>query len=375
MDAESASWKKNLSLIHRRQTNGFGKENSSNMSHGESLVDRDYDQESLAFIDPAIQMFGSSTPKYKMKIHESPSTDSKRFTDSMKWDSQRSLSSHVDTQKIIDYRSNHINEQRDSVNMQTPTRNSISEIKSPPDVLNQHDSYGSDVVKTLDFNSSVDGDGTFIIAGSSLPLDYWRENSTEQDAVVSTSPVTPVGKGLAAPKSDVSPESEVLKQSSLQGDLKSKIPSSVGKSGTPGSSSRPSVSPTQSKHDSDFAHHLMTTLGDDTDCSIVDAHTEKSEQQMTTDSKKIAAEAPQSICLVASTPMQARTGAVVERSRTLTTPAPASVPDSARKTPVHKVSEGHRGDGGELHDEWKETITPQGKKYYYNRRTRMSAWV
>jgi hypothetical protein len=369
MDPENAEWKKNLALIHRRQTPsrsiGHGKENSKNMSHhgGESLVDRDYDQESLAFIDPAIQMFGSSTPKYKMKAHESPNiTDSKRLTDSVrqsKWDAQKSTSSQDGVKKIIDYRSNQVNEQRDSVNMQTPTRHDRSNIESPPDVVPEHDTSGTDIVRTLDFNSSVDGDGTFIIAGSG-----WKEISDDRTGMSSAGPMTPEGKELAGPKADVSPETEVLKQSSLQGDLKSKIPSSVRKSETPGS--RPSVSPTQSKLDSDFAQHLVATMRttDDIDCSFVDALTSAATDTLA----------------VISTPISTKATGRTERPHTkpvtmAASPAPAMVPDSARKTPSCKGPEGHGGEGLDLHDEWKETITPQGKKYYYNRRTRMSAWA
>lgn len=393
MEGDNGSWKKNLALIHRRHSpskhHGVpcgGKENSKNSSHEkDASVDRDFDQDSLAFIDPALSIFGSSTPKYKMKAHDTPSSaDSKRLTTSgrsSKWDSHISLSNQEDdAKKIIDYNSHKANEdQRDSVNMQTPTRNKKTASLSPPE---QHDgdvaqdSSSNKVIRHLDFNSSVDGDSTFILAGNV---------ASEQQA-----PVTPEGRlSMTGPKSDVSPESEVLRQSELKGELKSKIPTSVGSGETPGSRSQKPMSPTQSKMDSDFAHHLMATMhhsqDPETETSFVDALTLSAKEHnkqygQIEQQSSISQNEPSTHDLpIMATPdtHKNKTAAIDSHSKpTMVAPSPAiNQTPVAQRAQSRKIAEAALAENAALHDEWKVTMTPQGKKYFYNRRTRMSSWA
>ncbi len=362
----------------------------------DDYIDRDYDQESLAFIDPAISIFDSSTPKYKMRVQESPNTsDSKRMNDSMrssKWETQNSISRQDNVQKIIDYKSSdHVigEDQRDSVNMQTPTRVKGTTTLSPPE-----QSKGTQEVKrTLDFSRS------------SIEIDTVVPSRTMDADVVATTPE--MKSTLAGPKPDVSPETEVLKHSTLQGELKSKIPSSVGKGNEcPGSNSRPIISPTQTKMDSDFAQHLVDTMRNsgtrEEDISFVDAlsrtaatvttitapasqvipsqDNDKSEISTLSNAQQEQEEqCEESHDSQMTTPVaHNKTRTPLETMTTAASPAlPVHQPPSSRKTPASKVmTEGGGGgmDGG-VYDEWKVTETPQGKKYYYNRRTRMSAWA
>ena len=360
-----------------------GKENSKNISSDH--IDRDYDQESLAFIDPAISIFDSSTPKYKMRSVDSPSSE---LLSSSKWEAQKSLSRQDKIQNIIDFRSNKDGEDvRDQVNMQTPTRHKKTVTVSPPEQTSpsQDDDYNSTrdgVIRTLDF-SALDADSTSMITDTT--------SATPQG--VRGDPSTPGAAGdggtLSRPKADVSPETETLKQSSLQGALKSKVPLSVGNGDTPSSRHTHVISPTQSKVDSDFAHHLVGSGRDggerlQPEESFIDAlsrsHTDMSGSN--TPTRNTPHQRVDSTDAVMTTPLHQPTktpskGENSHNKPTRVAPSPAlvNVPSSVSKTPHKRSHETVFAEGGALHDEWKVTVTPQGKKYYYNRRTRMSAWT
>lgn len=193
--------------------------------------------------------------------------------------------------------------------------------------------------------------------------------------------MTPEKTSMPKPKSDVSPETAVLKQMEQAGEMKSLVNANklhYTVTSTPAARAntdnlQPSsfhmsspVSPTRQRNDSDFAQRLQT-------------HSKVVSQGRNQDQRKVNEDmSPQSND--ETTPVKTANPSLIEH--TLTTPSsnqphikPAMVPESPfvveRGTNLAKSKAKSQADAG---DEWREAKTPQGKTYFYNRRTRVSAW-
>lgn len=296
---------------------------------------RDMKENNLAFVDPALSIFDMSTPKYKMTPLEDHAASSSFWENSF-------IKATPET-KIIDYMSN-INARgniRADVNMETPTRPIPTRLDmGTPDSHDNSSFLTKDVIKALNFGSSIDGDMSVIMKAtdaSVIDLSDTEETPPETFPGPKT-PSTEEVSSLGAPIKDTSPESAVLKDSEIKGELLTKFSRNALTS--PFSGQTHPISPVKDKEDCEFARHLTTNMdstGYDQELSFVDALTED-------------------------------TTVDVVKAETLHHPD-QQPPQFEKRFPKdnHKEKE-------DLVDEWKETKTAQGKIYFYNRRTRQSAW-
>lgn len=211
--------------------------------------------------------------------------------------------------------------------------------------------------KKLDFGSSLEN-ATGMLAKH---IAHGKEDDSKM-------PTTPPREDRSMPMGDVSdmfrpsssacPSSPDLKHTSVvYNKTPSRIPVSTGKSG-----STTRISPTQDRSTSKFA----------------DALRRKDEEDK---------ESPETVAQ--GTPQQTSKGSVAETPAGASarppatpqfTPARSNIPQSQRSapTPERAILSVEQFDvlnaDANGYDEWKEAWTPVGKKYFYNRKTRKSAW-
>lgn len=170
-------------------------------------------------------------------------------------------------------------------------------------------------------------------------------------------------------KSDISPEAAALRQGEQAGELRSLVKGGGSGSGSGSGRSRgksEAVSPTTDKAHSDFARRLFSA--EDDQAPQQQQQQEQEPQQTPQSSEHIMATPstkqphvkpalePESPFVAGITPISRASG--INASRTTSQAAGSGTISGA-------------GVGG---DEWKTATTPQGKTYFYNRRTRESAW-
>lgn len=241
--------------------------------------------------------------------------------------------------KIIDYMSN-INARenlREDVNLETPTRPVPTRLEmDTPDSHDNSSFLTKNVIKALNFGASIDGDMSVIMKATDASIiDLSDTELTPQE--ITDNPKTPKTEeinSLAPPTKDTSPDSATLKDSEMKGELLTKFSRNALTSPHSSGGKKAPISPVREKEKSEFSRHLTAHMNYDRDMSFVDALTDKITEK------------------VKPSPLQSplREG----------NPSPEkNYPDNDRDNHV---------------DEWKETQTPQGKTYFYNRRTRQSAW-
>jgi hypothetical protein len=315
----------------------------------------DMKDNALSFVDPAFSIFDMSTPKYKMTPVEDHGTSTSFW--------ENSFLRGPDT-KIIDYMSN-INARdptRADVNIETPTRPvPIRLDMNTPDSHESNSFLTKNVIKALNFGASIDGDMSVIMRETDESINVLSDGDEDEAVLPKTSSIVDprasqeeTTKTLAAPTKDTSPDSAVLKESVLKGELLSKfvLTSPSFSHHTANTKQTCVISPVKEKEECEFTQRLTANIGytdnDERDFSFVDALSNQQRVERATGPH-------QAVTQHQGSPSR------VERSERNISPS----------RPDKKVSD---PDPKEDLDEWKETKTAQGKTYFYNRRTRQSAW-
>lgn len=324
---------------------------------------------SLAFVDPALSIFDLSTPKYKMTpVDESTHSAANGAVTSSYW--ENSFLKATPETRIIDYMATLTNA-RDGfhhrgggtadVNIETPTRPVPTRLDmGTPDSHEDHSSFLSkNVIKALNFGTSIDGDMSVIMKETDASIIDLSDAEDLPEIVLSSgadkdlkdvqTPNYNELKELAPPTQDTSPDSAVLKESELKSELLTKFSRNAltSPSFTRDTTKQQNcISPVKEKEECEFTRHLTSNIGyadHDRDVSFVDALSTEPHIKKHEGGHNPAAP-------VTRLPHQ------VSPSR----------PEKKVQEPVVEREE--------LVDEWKETKTPQGKIYFYNRRTRQSSW-
>ena len=194
-------------------------------------------------------------------------------------------------------------------------------------------------------------------------------------------------EGIVMPKSDVSPESTVLKNGEHASELKNvtkklnkpTFTAAGVKEEIKSGSSEPvsEVSPTKDRKDSEFAKQLETFALKRGEKSGADDQPLLAQSDENTKSKSQNVDKIEQTPHTPSlTPSQHVKPDIVPESPFIESGVALASHNVTRKTllPTSDNKNISALPAGDMGDEWKTATTTQGKTYYYNRRTRVSAW-
>jgi hypothetical protein len=279
----------------------------------------------------------------------------------------------------------------DNVNMQTPTRGHVYNSNTPnsnnaSSFMEDDTNKPLDAVRNLNFDQFSIGSTADISCNESeienrLPHTKYNVTSTPPSRTEEYKGKNGESKTLI-PQTDTSPESDVLKQSEHSAIKARAIPNSLNKrdksdNGLYSGGERRALSPTAERSDSDFARRLIAYNGvddtfiDDDNTAIhtntsnnitnnIDNYNSNKSGNVTT----IKKDSNKDVNMKSSnSDNNIKIENLSEHTKLLSTPQ-SHVKEDNSIASTNNI----------LGDEWKEAETPQGKKYYYNRRTRESHW-